>query len=168
LALHDDLLKQSKHLAANEPRRPKQASLRRAVSAAYYALFHFLISEATSRLITGRGREDIRAGLGRSFDHGTMNKAALETTKPRWGRMHQLQRIAVPADLVTVAKTFGNLQQARHEADYDTTKTFTRAETQALIDDVDQAIALWATLHRSIAADAFLSSLIAFAGMCRG
>src|SRR5712692_5365690 len=42
----DDLLEQARHLANREKKRPRQASLRRAVSTAYYALFHLLISEA--------------------------------------------------------------------------------------------------------------------------
>ncbi len=50
MSLHDDLLEQAKHLANREPRRPKQASLRRAISAAYYALFHLLVDEATKLL----------------------------------------------------------------------------------------------------------------------
>ena len=41
----NDLLEQARHLANREPKRPKQASLRRAVSAAYYALFHLLAAE---------------------------------------------------------------------------------------------------------------------------
>ena len=45
MAFHQDLLKQAIQLARNESRKPKQASLRRAVSTAYYALFHFLIYE---------------------------------------------------------------------------------------------------------------------------
>src|SRR5687767_10606362 len=36
MSLHDDLRRQAWHLATREPRRPVQASLRRAVSAAYY------------------------------------------------------------------------------------------------------------------------------------
>jgi len=47
MAFAQDLLEQSSHLANREPRRPRQASLRRAVSTAYYALFHLLIQEAT-------------------------------------------------------------------------------------------------------------------------
>ncbi len=46
MAYPDDLLEQAQHLAQREPKRPKQASLRRAISSAYYALFHLLISEA--------------------------------------------------------------------------------------------------------------------------
>jgi uncharacterized protein (UPF0332 family) len=43
MAFPDDLLEQANHLANREPELPRQASLRRAVSAAYYALFHLLI-----------------------------------------------------------------------------------------------------------------------------
>jgi uncharacterized protein (UPF0332 family) len=44
----DDLLQQAYHLARKERLNPRQASLRRAVSTAYYALFHLLIDEATA------------------------------------------------------------------------------------------------------------------------
>lgn len=47
VALANDLLEQAYHLARKEPKRPRQASLRRAISTSYYALFHLLISEAT-------------------------------------------------------------------------------------------------------------------------
>lgn len=49
-----ELLEQAGNLARREPRRPKQASLRRSISASYYSLFHFLIEEAT-RLTVGSG-----------------------------------------------------------------------------------------------------------------
>jgi len=49
MSFADDLLEQSYDLAHKEPANPKQASLRRAVSTAYYALFHLLIDEAVSK-----------------------------------------------------------------------------------------------------------------------
>jgi len=42
MSIHADLLAQAKQLARKEPQRPRQASLRRAVSAAYYALFQMI------------------------------------------------------------------------------------------------------------------------------
>ena len=42
MSLPEDLLEQAVHLATLDARRPKQANLRRAVSTAYYALFHLL------------------------------------------------------------------------------------------------------------------------------
>ncbi len=48
MAFADDLLEQAYHLA-NKDAQPTQASLRRAVSTAYYALFHLLIDDAVSK-----------------------------------------------------------------------------------------------------------------------
>ena len=49
MTLHHDLLDQASHLATRETKKPKQASLRRAVSAAYYALFHLLVADGAKR-----------------------------------------------------------------------------------------------------------------------
>jgi uncharacterized protein (UPF0332 family) len=43
-----DLLEQAEHLVNRDGATPKQASPRRAVSTAYYALFHLLIDEAVN------------------------------------------------------------------------------------------------------------------------
>ena len=64
----DHLLEQAQHLANRERKRPRQASLRRAVSTAYYALFHLLVSEA----ILNWKRVDQRHLLARFFEHGKM------------------------------------------------------------------------------------------------
>jgi hypothetical protein len=63
MAYHDDLLDQALHLVHKERRNPKQASLRRAVSTAYYALFHLLMNEA----VANWNRVNLRAALGRAF-----------------------------------------------------------------------------------------------------
>jgi hypothetical protein len=52
MSLHADLLAQARRLVSQDPRRPRQASLRRAISTAYYALFHLLISEASAMLVS--------------------------------------------------------------------------------------------------------------------
>ena len=53
MSLHADLLEQAEQLAQLDPRRPKQANLRRAVSSAYYALFHLLTWEASALYAVG-------------------------------------------------------------------------------------------------------------------
>ena len=72
MAYHDDLLRQALYLVHKEPRNPKQASLRRGVSTAYYALFHLLIGEA----VANWNVVSLRAALGRAFDHGIMKAAS--------------------------------------------------------------------------------------------
>jgi hypothetical protein len=51
MSFADDLLEQAYHLANRESKKPKQASLRRAVSTAYYALS---ISLSMKLLVTGK------------------------------------------------------------------------------------------------------------------
>ena len=58
-----------------DPEEPRQAGLRRAVSTAYYSLFHLLISEATSNW----SRAEQRPALGRIFEHGKMKNASTNT-----------------------------------------------------------------------------------------
>ena len=168
MTIHADLMRQARMLARHEPRRPRQASLRRAVSAAYYALFHLLTSEAADRLITGPGRESLRAVLRRAFDHATMKEACREIVKPNAGKLAKgMDGNAVPVALKDVAEAFIELQQARHEADYDSLRTFTRAEALDLVDMAEQAFANWRTIRRTIPADVFLAALLAHRGMCR-
>jgi uncharacterized protein (UPF0332 family) len=68
MAFAQDLLDQAYHLANLESGDPKQASLRRAVSTAYYALFHLLVDEAVGNWGVSRHRSI----LARTFDHGKM------------------------------------------------------------------------------------------------
>src|SRR5579871_634688 len=72
MALAGDLLEQAYHLAKREPKRPKQASLRRAISSAYYALFHLLISEATRHWKPAYQRPQ----FARFYEHGKMFTAS--------------------------------------------------------------------------------------------
>jgi hypothetical protein len=66
----NDLLEQARHLANREPKRPKQVSLRRAVSRAYYAIFH-LLSIDTAKNWSRRAE---RPTIARMLDHTPMAK----------------------------------------------------------------------------------------------
>ena len=68
----DELLELAYDIANLHATEPRQSSLRRAVSTAYYALFHLLISEATANW----NRQELRGALARVFDHGPMKLAA--------------------------------------------------------------------------------------------
>ena len=164
MSLHSDLLTQARHLARRESKRPRQASLRRSVSASYYAVFHMLIDEATRRMISGSGRADLRHCLARAYAHGNMKKVARQfagggvSPKLRPGLNGQpLQR-----ELVAVAAAFVDLQQARQEADYNIARRFTRREVLNLADRAEQAMADWRGLRRTAQADTFLAGLLAF------
>ena len=69
MALAEDLKDQAYVLATLEPRKPKQASLRRAVSTAYYALFHLLLDDGM-RLVAPPGPEGLRTIARRASEAG--------------------------------------------------------------------------------------------------
>ena len=160
VSLHADLLKQAKLLAGKEPRRPLQASLRRAVSASYYALFHLLVDEATKRMLSGRNRDALRDCLARAFSHDVMKQVAQQFSS------NGLSPKLIPGlNGQTLQPQLVDLQQARHEADYDRARRFTRREVLDLVDQAEQAFADWKVVRKSIQADTFLAGLLAFRNM---
>ena len=154
MAYHDDLLRQALQLVHKEPRNPKQASLRRAVSTAYYALFHLLISEA----VANWNRVNLRAALGRAFDHGIMKAGSNRIQDTRQFPFAR-EDPGVVADLRAVAKTFVQLQEKRHTADYDNTTFWTRTEALARVKSAEQAFATWKPIRNEQIAQAYLVSL---------
>ncbi|HEY6392134.1 MAG TPA: hypothetical protein VIX89_12695 [Bryobacteraceae bacterium] len=118
MAFADDLLKLAQDIANLPAADRRQANLRRAVSTAYYALFHLLISEATLNC----GRPELRPALGRLFDHGPMNTASTnkEADLNAYFNNHPSEspERVVAGHLRSVAKTFVRAQQRRIDADY--------------------------------------------------
>jgi hypothetical protein len=156
----DDLLEQAWHLAKREKKKPRQASLRRAVSTAYYALFHLLIHEAT---LNWR-RNDQRALLARFFEHGKMKSASKKQTVD----LNTFFKTYPPAGneldaakhLHLVADTFLLAQQQRHTADYDGAAIWSRREVVTLIERVDAAFKSWHAIREEPAAQTYLLSLL--------
>src|SRR5712691_13061175 len=100
--------------------RPRPVWLRRAISSAYYALFHSIALQAAAHLLSAGTRpEQLR--LARSFDHRPMKDAcewiARRSTAPPHARL--LVASLQDTEIEDVADTFIDLQQARHDADYD-------------------------------------------------
>ena len=169
MSLHADLLVQARQLALKEPKRPRQASLRRAVSTAYYALFHLLVDEAVRLLISGRDRAALRDCLARALAHDTMERVARQfATQGVSPRLSPgLNGQPLQPELVAVAEGFVELKQARHEADYNVMRRFTRREALDQIDRSERAFADWRLVRRTPQADTFLTGLLAF-GIMRG
>jgi len=100
--LPEGLLEQAQHLARREPKRPRQASLRRAISTAYYALFHLLISEA---ILSWKRVED-RDDLARMFEHTNMKTACANKRDELNGEFKKIKKTASAAHELTVKKHF--------------------------------------------------------------
>lgn len=161
--LSHQLLEQARHLAAVDPTRPQQGNLRRAVSASYYALFHFLVEEA-NRLLLGTTvpRAGLRDLLARAYTHTEM-AATARTFAGGTLPAAQSQRLgapAIPGALRTLAGTFLDAQDQRHLADYDPGGSFNRDGVITLIDSVELAIAGWPTIRDDLTAELFLISLL--------
>jgi uncharacterized protein (UPF0332 family) len=156
VSLHRDLLDQATLLAQVDLRRPKQANLRRAVSSAYYALFHLLTSEASGLYAVETG---LAARINRTLNHGEMKKVSQSIAN------HKLPKAlsppgggyVTPADVRTVADAFVNLQQARHEADYDLSRTFTRKEALMFMQTAHQAFHAWENVNKTDDARMYLA-----------
>ena len=167
MSLHSDLLRQARQLAVKERRRPTQASLRRAVSASYYALFHLLVDETTRRMLSGRNRGPLRDCVARAFRHSDMKRVAQQFSDNRVSPKLSpgLNGYPLQPEIIGVATTFVDLQEARHEADYDTARRFTRGEVLDLLDRAEQAFTDWGCVRNSVQADTFLAGLLAFGNM---
>ncbi|MGA8172582.1 MAG: hypothetical protein WB816_17365 [Methylocystis sp.] len=73
----DDLLALADDLAQRDSGRPKQASLRRAVATAYYAVFHALAKMRADRLIGFSKPWDVYTPIYRSIDALTKKQSSL-------------------------------------------------------------------------------------------
>jgi uncharacterized protein (UPF0332 family) len=150
MPLADDLLEQALHLAQTDPDPPRQASLRRAVSTAYYALFHLLVEEAVRSWTVERQR----SLLASRCDPGRMKDLCDSVSKAARGGS------APPPALVSVCETFLQLQFSRHTADYDIGFTWSRKDA---LDEVGLAAAAfdaWNSVKSEDAAQDFLLGLI--------
>jgi uncharacterized protein (UPF0332 family) len=155
MAFHDDLLKQAFQLLHKERKNPKQASLRRALSTAYYALFHLLISES----VANWNRPDLRASLGRAFDHRPMKAASNRILDSRSFPFSGEDPLVV-ANLRTVADKFARLQEKRHVADYDNTILWTRDDALFQVQSAERAFTLWRSIRTERIAQGYLVSLL--------
>lgn len=162
VALHDDLLDQANHLALRERRKPKQASLRRAVSAAYYALFHLLVSEGAT--LMPAKPTNLRQQARRAFVHGDMKTVckqfahgALDTLQ---NETKKLVGMPLENELASVARAFVDLQEERHRADYDTSTPFIRLEVRQKVDLARQAFDKWNAIRDKPNATVFLAALL--------
>ena len=113
------------------PGRPRQAMLKKAVSAAYYAMFHALCYSNANVLMGGSARSVHLPGwarIYRALDHGAAKDRLLQ------------HRSAASFGVQHFGLVFSVLQENRHLADYDPNARFYRDDTLSLIDRAEDAI----------------------------
>lgn len=129
-----------------------QANLRRAVSTAYYALFHFLIDEACNNWV----RPEQRGKLARIFEHKQMSAAS----KRRIDQYKNAARDSNERRLHSVAFAFHELQEKRHTADYDLSETLSENVVNLDILSVRDAFDSWNIIQNEQIAQDYLFSLL--------
>lgn len=144
----DDLLEQAYHLVEKDGDNPKQASLRRAVSTAYYAVFHLLIEDAVGNWAVARQR----SMLARTFKHRAMKKVCEDHIK----EFYIAKQPTSGARLKSVAQTFKELQQKRETADYDSSYIWTKINATSWIDKASVALENWRLIRSQVESQDFL------------
>ena len=144
-------------LATIDPRRPKQANLRRAVSTAYYALFHLLTIDAAK--LYARDDAALIARMARSFSHADLKNVSREFSKNQLPKALRApdKPTQLSATLMKVTDAFVILQTARHAADYDLSETFTRPDTLTLVKPAETAFAHWTSVKSADDARLYLA-----------
>lgn len=132
--------------------KPKQAALRRAISTAYYSVFHFLIEQATKHIAGVSSSEaKLRAFIARGISHSAMKTVCKSISSGNWPNVVE-QRIGKSTigppslPLRDVAAAFVNLQQLRHSADYDPLRKFSRADAIIEVGRAKALMQLWETV----------------------
>ena len=105
--------------------RPQQTRLRKANSAAYYAMFHALANSNADTLI-GSGetirRSEEWTATQRALNHGTAKNQMLNRS----------QMVTFHTDIQDFGETFTALQVQRHEADYNPNPATPLTRTQTM------------------------------------
>jgi uncharacterized protein (UPF0332 family) len=146
--LADDLLEDARDLAAKGDAQNRKSCMRRAISTAYYAVFHLLIEG----FVRHWEIEDQRARLARMFNHQKMKDAAF---KPKDKENLTSAEVA----LTDVIRWFGQLQGDRHRADYDVAWNIVQTDVNAAIAQAEAAFEKWRAIREEEVARNHLLSM---------
>ena len=119
--------------------QPTQASIRRAISTAYYAMFHALLPSNAETLI-GSPHNPVELAGWTQIYRNTQHRRTYDQMQRIRNQSSGLPQFS--ADVRVFADTFCLLQESRHSADYDPlTPPFTSPAAHHLIDQAESATA---------------------------
>lgn len=149
MSLHDELLEQAERLAREGDDPPRQVDLRRAISSAYYTLFHRLAWDFAALYVTDPA---LASKIVRTINHQDIKRTSDVFAGSR--KIPKVLEPLLPAegdplweDLKAVAVTFPTLQTARHSADYDLARLFERHEVLNLVQSAREAFEAWGKIR---------------------
>lgn len=119
----DHLFEQADKLSSPPPAGPpRQVDIRRAISAAYYGIFHAIITGAADQFVGVTKRSSSQYALVyRSVDHAWLRTLCEEVKKPTLAAKYApyAPSNGFGRNIVAFAAAVLELQQKRHAADYD-------------------------------------------------
>lgn len=130
--LTDDLVEVARSLTEFGRNKPKQAYLRRAISTAYYAMFHTLTKCCADSLLgTSKSNRSNEAWLQayRAMNHGDAKTSCGKNVIKKF-----------PVEIQDFASVFVQMQQKRHEADYNPNEKFLKSSVVVDINLVEASI----------------------------
>lgn len=123
---------------------PRQADLRRAISAAYYGVFHFALTCLADEFIGFSQRASSRYALVyRSLDHGTFKSVCQEVKKatPSARYVPFFPLLGFDSNTIAFAASAAELQEKRHLADYNPQSYFVSSDARIAIGAARGAVA---------------------------
>ena len=141
----DHLIEQAAELIRPPPAGPpRQVDLRRAISSAYYAVFHATLAAVADAFVgrTNRASEQY-ALVYRSVSHERFKRTCGQVQGPLPPELRNLAPSGFSTDLRRFALAGLTLQEARHTADYDPRPRFRTSNALAQIDLAKVALRHW-------------------------
>jgi hypothetical protein len=153
----NELLQQADALATKPG--ATQADLRRAISTAYYAVFHFCLTAAVDLVLGSSTRQtSAYAFVYRSVDHKTLRGLCRQLSQSTPQNVPIVPSIGF-GDIANFARVTDNLYGQRLLADYDPSASFTDVEAKLAISGATQAIT-WFNGSSAVQQNAFLVMLL--------
>jgi uncharacterized protein (UPF0332 family) len=132
-----DLLDSARELLKVGRGAPRQANLRKACSAVYYALFHTVCATCAGALAARRTRR-AWTQVYRAVEH----RIAKDNCQ-------RLRGMGFPAEIESFARLFVQMQEKRHRADYDPNVRFYKSAVEADIRTTAVTIAAFGACART-------------------
>jgi len=128
-----DFIRLARLMVSSQRAKPNQVALRRAVSTAYYALFHTLANCGADQLVG-------TAGADRSNEAWRQVYRALEHSRANGACKNSSMMSKFPKEIQDFGNSFVTMQAKRHNADYEPTARFAKSEVVEDIKAVAEAI----------------------------
>jgi uncharacterized protein (UPF0332 family) len=165
MSITGELFDQADHLLTGYGKAagPDQTDLRRAISNAYYALFHAMVDDAVD-VLCPKTPATLTKQFRRAFVHTNMKSVCKQFFGRRVAGLSDTMKASftdpIESQITVLAGLFVRLQAQRQLADYDTFETLDIRKTAYDVDAAKAAWTSWRNMPPSNNKTAFLVSLL--------